>query len=348
METFLELWTRWAAAAVVDLTVVVAAITAIDALIGSRIPPRVRHGLWWLVLLRMILLPLGVPSPVPLPTIDLPIVWTSALVSTARGASAAATLGFLLWAVGAAVFAVLCLLRSGQALAALRPCVTNDLVAGVRLPNRGGQTPGDRRHREHTVLTGLWRPRLVLPANWAAWPVTLLKHAVGHELTHLRRRDLWVEALWLGVAVVYWFHPLVHLARRRAHDARELCCDADAAHLIGDAYRASLLELIAVRAGLHASRSLLVPRHGWHPDVGRLKALDRWPSPPSRRARAGAATILAGAAFAIVPTYVSSGSRHSADLMWIVDPLVRQESGLGSLHVRYELMRLNNLERSAQ
>lgn len=49
---------------------------------------------------------------------------------------------------------------------------------------------------------------------------------VAHELAHYRRGDhlrRWVEAVILGL---YWWHPVVWLARRRLHQAEEQCCDA--------------------------------------------------------------------------------------------------------------------------
>ncbi len=49
---------------------------------------------------------------------------------------------------------------------------------------------------------------------------------VAHELAHYRRGDhlrRWFEAAILGL---YWWHPIVWLARRRLHQAEEQCCDA--------------------------------------------------------------------------------------------------------------------------
>jgi len=49
---------------------------------------------------------------------------------------------------------------------------------------------------------------------------------VAHELAHYRRGDhlrRWFEAAMLGL---YWWHPVVWLARRRLHQAEEQCCDA--------------------------------------------------------------------------------------------------------------------------
>jgi hypothetical protein len=47
-----------------------------------------------------------------------------------------------------------------------------------------------------------------------------------HELAHLKRGDHWVRWLDLVVTGLYWWHPVVWLARRGLREAEELCCDA--------------------------------------------------------------------------------------------------------------------------
>jgi beta-lactamase regulating signal transducer with metallopeptidase domain len=47
-----------------------------------------------------------------------------------------------------------------------------------------------------------------------------------HELAHLRRGDHWVRLLELLATGLYWWHPVLWLARSRLHAAEEECCDA--------------------------------------------------------------------------------------------------------------------------
>src|SRR5262249_44539898 len=49
---------------------------------------------------------------------------------------------------------------------------------------------------------------------------------LAHELAHLRRRDHWVRWLEFVVQGVYWWYPLVPLARRQMQVHEEECCDA--------------------------------------------------------------------------------------------------------------------------
>ena len=47
-----------------------------------------------------------------------------------------------------------------------------------------------------------------------------------HELAHFRRGDHWVRLLETFVTNLYWWNPVVWLARRELHQAEEDCCDA--------------------------------------------------------------------------------------------------------------------------
>lgn len=81
-------------------------------------------------------------------------------------------------------------------------------------------------------VIGLVRPVLLLPADavgrgGGAVSDTGLDLVLGHELAHLRRRDLllgWVPAL---AGRLFFFHPLAAYAAREYALAREAACDAE-------------------------------------------------------------------------------------------------------------------------
>ncbi|MPM28996.1 hypothetical protein SDC9_75534 [bioreactor metagenome] len=70
------------------------------------------------------------------------------------------------------------------------------------------------------MLTGLIHPVILLPGE-----VSHLSLVLRHELTHLRRRDLWYKLLLLGANAVHWFNPLVWLMVRAASEDLEMVCD---------------------------------------------------------------------------------------------------------------------------
>ena len=76
---------------------------------------------------------------------------------------------------------------------------------------------------EVPMLAGLFRPALLLPEGQVSGE--LLHYALLHELTHYRRRDIWLKALMLWVCAVHWFNPLVWLMARAVERDTELACD---------------------------------------------------------------------------------------------------------------------------
>ena len=49
-----------------------------------------------------------------------------------------------------------------------------------------------------------------------------------HELTHYRRRDIWLKMLAAWVNALYWFDPLMWYMVRLVERDTELACDEDA------------------------------------------------------------------------------------------------------------------------
>jgi uncharacterized protein (TIGR03435 family) len=75
------------------------------------------------------------------------------------------------------------------------------------------------------MTCGLIRPAILLPADAQTWALADLRRALVHELEHVRRLDWGTQCLALTVAAVYWFHPLVWIARRRIVLEAERACD---------------------------------------------------------------------------------------------------------------------------
>ena len=78
-------------------------------------------------------------------------------------------------------------------------------------------------------VSGLLRPTVLLPAqqNLTAEESAL---ALAHELTHLRRGDLWMGWVPAIAQRLFFFHPLVAWAMREYALQREAACDAQVVH----------------------------------------------------------------------------------------------------------------------
>jgi bla regulator protein BlaR1 len=74
-------------------------------------------------------------------------------------------------------------------------------------------------------VSGLWRPIVLLPADHSLSEDETAM-AIAHELTHLRRGDLWLGWVPAIAHRLFCFHPLVRWAMREYALNRESACDA--------------------------------------------------------------------------------------------------------------------------
>ena len=76
------------------------------------------------------------------------------------------------------------------------------------------------------LLIGTFNPRIVFPSNTLAnLDDDQLKFVIAHELSHLKRRDLWWSWIPAVVQILFFFHPFVWVARTRWLLSREMACD---------------------------------------------------------------------------------------------------------------------------
>jgi beta-lactamase regulating signal transducer with metallopeptidase domain len=77
------------------------------------------------------------------------------------------------------------------------------------------------------AVFGLWRVRLLLPeAVLRQLSLSELRLVLLHELAHVKRNDLLLSWVLMGLQFLHWFNPLIWLALRRLRADRELMCDA--------------------------------------------------------------------------------------------------------------------------
>jgi beta-lactamase regulating signal transducer with metallopeptidase domain len=72
---------------------------------------------------------------------------------------------------------------------------------------------------------GLWRARIILPADAIDWPERRKRMVLLHELAHVKRMDGISNLMSHVVNVFYWFNPLVWLSSRHLQVERERACD---------------------------------------------------------------------------------------------------------------------------
>jgi beta-lactamase regulating signal transducer with metallopeptidase domain len=214
--------------------------------------------------------------------------------------------------------AVPSLVSAAWALGALLMLVR---VAGgahrVRLLRASGvPLPDDLRHRAERIAEklGIRRPFALLQSPLAPVPLVLgwlrpaillplvavsglsplaLEAIVAHELAHVRRHDVLVNAMQSAVEALLFYHPGMWWVSRELRREREHCCDDAAVLVVGDAlaYARALALVESIRiegpaAGVAATGGSLMER------IDRL--VNRVSEQP-RAPRAGFAQTVAGA-----------------------------------------------------
>jgi beta-lactamase regulating signal transducer with metallopeptidase domain len=350
-------WWHWMSAMLWQSTVLILAIAVATRLLRGRAWPELIHGLWLLVPVKLVLPP------------HLPSAWRTPLAASSDARDPAAEMSSIgpflyLWAAG--VLVVLVATWSNhrryvrRALALSRPASLRSSEAAERAAKRLGlRRPVQVRELcaandgAGAFATGCRRPIVLLPRQWAAeLDDVALEHVLLHELAHIKRGDLWLENLFALLQALYWFHPLVWIARRRCRVARELACDATVARCLGDpgGYRDTLLVVGAANLtetplatsmgllsmGLLERRSLLLDR---------LDALQRAPRTNRGVRRAATAIAVLGTAALLLPlarpavTEPSELDRARADLAALAG-----RDDVGSLHLRWAVARVQMLE----
>jgi beta-lactamase regulating signal transducer with metallopeptidase domain len=81
-------------------------------------------------------------------------------------------------------------------------------------------------HTNIPLLAGVWRPMILLPAGaLEAFDDCELRLMLGHEMAHLKRRDLLWNWLPTVASWLFFFHPLIWFLPRRWSEALEAACD---------------------------------------------------------------------------------------------------------------------------
>ncbi len=81
------------------------------------------------------------------------------------------------------------------------------------------------------AVTGLMRPTLLLPADFdREFSPAEARLVLKHELMHLKRGDLMLNALMCVMMALHWFNPLLWLAFFKIRADREAACDAQVLH----------------------------------------------------------------------------------------------------------------------
>lgn len=105
------------------------------------------------------------------------------------------------------------------------------------------------------MLVGLCHPAILLPTtNMQEIDLTLI---LAHELTHLKKKDLWVKMLMLLAGMLHWFNPFIYVLRKDISRWSELSCDetlaAKMSHEERILYGKAILNTLDVHSGINTA-----------------------------------------------------------------------------------------------
>jgi TonB family protein len=191
-------------------------IAVLIALFASkRATAAMRHLLCVCALAGSLLLPITALFPARLIAIRLPAIDAVAASHTVARAANWSSSGILLamWAFGCGILLLRLAIGHWRIARLIRSSTpvqpTGFYVADVGVP----------------VACGLLHPVVLMPRSSSDWPHWQLDAAIRHELTHVRRKDLWAILIAQLACAVWWFHPLVWMLASRLRDYQETACD---------------------------------------------------------------------------------------------------------------------------
>lgn len=282
-EAIASSWLRWMAASSWQLCLLIGVVAVADQLLRGG-SPRLRYGLWLLVLLKVFLPPTlsaawslghwtGLPS---VPTWPVVAASTDEAASSSAGQrvteseSAAlaarsdryrpdvATSLLFVWLAGIMALGVVTAWRHAALRRSLQSAETIDEgPLRVMLEELALQLPVRRVPRllaadvaTSPFLFGAIDPWIVVPRSFlSSLQPEQQRLVLLHELLHWKHRDTWVGWVQLLAQGLFWFHPLVWWANAQLRHARECVCDESVLRAAGaepSQYAETILQTLTV------------------------------------------------------------------------------------------------------
>lgn len=264
---------HWLLRTSLEASLIILAVMGLRLMLGTRLSPAWRIGLWILVGVKL-MLPAFIPAGFGLgawfqkdeathaPVVQVEVaaerVMTSdaeivqAFPEAASGVPVAVStfswhaLALCVWAAGA-VFVLAAALyqqmrfnrelrQRPQATAPLLRALVASLCqkAGIQKTVRVLLMPAGTT----PAVVGLRQPSILLPEDWKTrFNEHSLRHVLLHELLHVKQHDLVWNWAATAVQALHWFNPLVWFVVSRFQADRELRCDAGALALLSPTER---------------------------------------------------------------------------------------------------------------
>ena len=228
--------------------------------------------------------------------------------SLTSGLAEWSTFAGLAWLVGLALIGFVAIRRWHETSSMMRASVaappeTQRQAADLAVRLGLSRVPDVRiSDRVNTPLVaGFGRPAVLLPAGrFEALTPRQQEMAICHELTHLKRADLWLGCVPALAERLFFFHPIAHVVAREYSLAREAACDAAVVETLDAPPREYGCLLLALGVGRPQAGAAAGAAWSFEHLKRRIAMLQELPSSP-HRSRTVAAAAVAIAVLALVP-----------------------------------------------
>lgn len=182
----------------------------------------------------------------------LPLLWFAGMAAA-----------FLIWGIGRRRLAVR--LKKSRIETNPRHTVLLEKCKSALKVN-GRVEPVTQEYLQTPALTGVFRPKILLPGYVNEMKEQEIEYILLHELAHLKRFDTVMNNLLLALRAVYWFNPFLWYCFRRIRQDIELANDAYVLRHIGGEnsreYSRSLVEVLGRSSRLSTIPKLLCMTDG--------------------------------------------------------------------------------------
>ena len=328
-------WWTWFATVTWQASLYIAGIALLDRFIGRRVWPQVRYAVWLLAFVKLVLPP-TLASPFSIVSAlagsggaeisvgVMPFGVGDPLIAASDAPLGAFAVLMFVWMAGVVAFAVR-LVHTARRLKQIdhhsskAPAWMNEALhaAADRIGVKRAPSLRVTGAIRSAAVAGVLRPTIYVPPGFDR---DAAEHVFLHELAHIRRGDLIVNAVSIVVLGAYWFNPFVWYAVRQTGNIRELCTDASVARLLGErtiGYRTTLLsvarDFLDARTRAPSPLGFLGLVEGSTMIVERLRQLENtpWRNPRLRNAAALVAVVVIG--LTVLPMCDSNRSLESID-----------------------------------
>ncbi len=163
------------------------------------------------------------------------------------------------------------------------------------------------------LVVGVLRPRILLPGNGAtSLSENEERMALCHELSHVKRADLWLGLVPAAAERLFFFHPFVRLASREYLLCREAACDAAVIDTLAASPQDYGRLLLSLGVSRHRSSLAVAGASSSCSMLKRRIAMLRDSSPSSIGRRVISVLVIAAAVAAAVPLRLTARAQAPA------------------------------------